>query len=45
MNEQQDEIDIMYPNIKLSREILNWSPKVTLDNGLKKTVKFYREKY
>jgi nucleoside-diphosphate-sugar epimerase len=42
---RKDEIDIMYPNIKLSRKILNWSPKVTLDNGLKKTVKFYREKY
>ncbi len=33
------------PNIDLARKELNWSPKVDLDTGLEKTIKFFKEFY
>lgn len=42
---RKDEIKAMYPDIKLSKKIFNWHPKVSLNKGLKKTIKFYSEKY
>ena len=34
-----DESKIYYPIIKKAKKILNWQPKVTLQNGLKKTIR------
>ncbi len=30
------------PDIKLAKEKLNWSPAVTLENGLKKTIEYFK---
>ena len=32
------------PDIKLAGELLNWSPKVALDEGLAKTIQYFRSK-
>lgn len=32
------------PDISKAREILNWEPKVTLEDGLRETIKFFRKK-
>ncbi len=32
----------LFPSIKKATEILNWSPKVKLDKGLNKTIKYYK---
>ena len=32
----------IFPNIKKAKKILNWTPNVSFDNGLKKTVNFYK---
>ena len=37
-------INILVSNTKAKRK-LNWSPKYSLDEGLKKTLKWYRENY
>ena len=39
---RKDEPINLYPDIKLSSKLLNWKPKVSLLNGLKKTIKFYK---
>ena len=41
---RSDEIKKLYPNIKKIKKTFKWKPKVTLLNGLKKTVKFYEKK-
>ncbi len=33
---------IIYPDIKLSKKILNWQPKTTFENGFEKTLKYYK---
>ena len=33
------------PNHNLAKKELNWSPKVDLDTGLEKTIKFFKEFY
>ncbi len=38
---RNDEPKNLYPNIKKAKRILNWSPKINLRNGIKKTIKFY----
>ena len=38
---RNDEPKNLYPNIKKAKKILNWSPKINLRNGIKKTIKFY----
>ena len=30
------------PNIAQAKEILNWSPKISLDEGLTKTIEYFR---
>ena len=30
------------PNIKLAREILEWNPKISINEGLKLTFKYYK---
>jgi len=32
------------PDITLAKKILNWEPKINLDEGLKKTIQFFQEK-
>jgi len=39
---RNDEIHRLYPSIKKAKKLMNWSPKVSLDLGLKKTIKFYK---
>ena len=39
---RNDEIQRLYPSIKKAKKLMNWSPKVSLDLGLKKTIKFYK---
>ena len=34
----------LYPNISKAKKILNWTPKTNLINGLKKTIKSYKQK-
>ncbi len=41
---RKDEIRNMYPSIKFAKQKLKWFPKVSLESGLRKTIKFYREK-
>ena len=31
------------PDITLAKKILNWSPKVDLDDGLKRTYEWYKK--
>lgn len=38
---RNDEPIKLYPNINKAKRILNWSPKISLRNGIKKTLKFY----
>ena len=39
---RKDEIMRLYPSIIKAKKILNWRPKVPLENGLKKTIKFFQ---
>ena len=39
----EDEPMLRKPKIKLANKLLNWEPKVNIDNGLIKTIKFFRE--
>lgn len=38
---RKDEILSIYPNLRNAKNLINWSSKVTLDEGLNKTMKFY----
>jgi dTDP-glucose 4,6-dehydratase len=37
-----DDPKVRQPDITLARRVLRWSPKVTLDQGLRQTVKYFR---
>lgn len=39
---RKDEIKALYPNIKKAKRILNWKPKISLNDGLKKTIQYYK---
>jgi dTDP-glucose 4,6-dehydratase len=39
-----DDPKVRQPDITKAREILGWEPKVSLDEGLKKTIEYFREK-
>lgn len=39
---RKDEIKLLYPNITKVSKNFKWKPKVNLKNGLKKTIKFYK---
>ena len=41
---RSDEPKNSYPNITNAKKILSWKPKITLDSGLKKTIKYYKQK-
>lgn len=39
------EIKVRYPNISKIKKLYNWSPKVSLEEGIKHTLKWFRENY
>ena len=39
---RKDEIRYLYPNISKAKKILKWMPKISLNTGLKRTIKFYK---
>jgi UDP-glucose 4-epimerase len=38
------DVELRIPNVEKGHEILGWEPKVELDDGLEKTIAWYREK-
>jgi dTDP-glucose 4,6-dehydratase len=40
----QDDPQVRQPDIAKAKEILGWEPKVTLDEGLTKTIQYFRER-
>lgn len=38
---RNDELIKLYPNVLKAKKILKWSPKISLESGLKKTIKSY----
>lgn len=40
---RKDEILKLYPSIKKIKNKINWKPKISFEQGLKKTIKFYHE--
>lgn len=42
---RKDETLKIFPDIKKIKNILGWSPKVTLNVGIKKTLKFYKKDF
>jgi UDP-glucose 4-epimerase len=38
------DVELRVPNVKKAREVLGWEPKVELDEGLEKTIAWYRQK-
>jgi CDP-glucose 4,6-dehydratase len=43
LNQAPNEIKHQYLSAKKAKEILNWIPKYTLDDGLKKTIEWYKD--
>lgn len=41
---RKDETIKIFPNIKKSKKLLDWKPKITINAGLKNTIKFYATK-
>ena len=39
----EDDPKTRQPNITLAKTLLNWEPKVSLDEGLKSTLKYFQE--
>lgn len=37
------DVDVVLPSLKLSKEILNWEPRINIENGIKRTVEWYME--
>src|ERR671929_1851608 len=37
------DVELRIPNVKKARELLGWEPKVELDDGLARTIAWYRE--
>ena len=40
---RKDEIKNLYPSIAKAKKILNWTPKVKINLGLKKTINYYKK--
>ena len=40
---RKDEIMKLYPNISKAKRKLNWYPKTSFENGLKKTINYYQK--
>ena len=39
---RKDEIIKLYPNLSKIKKLLNWKPKTNLENGLKRTIKYFK---
>ena len=39
---RKDEIKTLYPNISKVKKLLKWKPKTSLNKGLVKTIKFFK---
>lgn len=40
----QDDPQVRQPDISKAREIMGWEPQITIDEGLKRTIDYFREK-
>jgi nucleoside-diphosphate-sugar epimerase len=40
----EDDPKVRQPNIERAREFLQWSPQVSLDEGLNTTIDYFRQK-
>jgi nucleoside-diphosphate-sugar epimerase len=40
---RKDEIYKIYPNMDKTKKVFKWSPKTSIDKGLLKTIKFYKQ--
>jgi nucleoside-diphosphate-sugar epimerase len=40
----QDDPKVRQPDISKSKQVLGWEPKVSLEDGLKETLLFFKEK-
>ena len=38
---RKDEIKALYPCLRQAKKILKWKPKEKLNDGLKKTIRYY----
>jgi nucleoside-diphosphate-sugar epimerase len=38
------DVELRIPNVEKARELLGWEPQVELDDGLLKTIAWYRER-
>jgi nucleoside-diphosphate-sugar epimerase len=38
------DVELRIPNVKKAREVLGWEPKIELDEGLEKTIAWYRQR-
>ncbi len=43
LNQGSNEIRHQYLSAKKAREVLGWAPGYTIEEGLKKTIEWYRE--
>jgi len=43
INFRSDEIARLYPNINKIQKVINWKPKIKLNNGLSKTINYYKK--
>ena len=41
---RKDEQKVIYPNIKNAYHVLKWKPKISFNQGLNQTIKFYKLK-
>jgi nucleoside-diphosphate-sugar epimerase len=39
---RKDEILNLYPKINKAKNIINWRPRIKFQNGLKKTINYYK---
>ena len=38
------DVELRIPNVEKARELLGWEPQVELDEGLERTIAWFREK-
>ena len=39
---RKDEIKNLYPKILKSKKILKWKPEISIENGLRKTIRYFK---
>ena len=40
----QDDPQVRQPDISRARELLGWQPEIALEEGLKKTIRYFKER-